>query len=119
MELIFDNNEKQNTNKYLIYAKYLVLRVILIIFVYIQFAFYCAVIAALYYILSNEYIQNTGKEKYCEDISKISKKEITALIGKEDVDVLVGGPPCLGFSLAGKRDNNDNRNNGNNSILIR
>lgn len=46
----------------------------------------------------------------CEDISKISKENIISIIGKERVDVIVGGPPCQGFSLAGKRDHNDDRN---------
>lgn len=29
---------------------------------------------------------------------------------KEDVDLIIGGPPCKGFSMGGKRDPNDPRN---------
>ena len=36
------------------------------------------------------------------------REELSALAGK--VDMLVGGPPCQGFSSAGKRDPNDPRN---------
>ena len=31
-------------------------------------------------------------------------------ISRGDIDLLVGGPPCQGFSLAGRRDKNDPRN---------
>jgi len=37
-----------------------------------------------------------------EDISKISNRDIEQLVGKNKIDVIVGGPPCQGFSLAGK-----------------
>ena len=43
----------------------------------------------------------------CELINKY-KKELKQLKG--DVDLIVGGPPCQGFSLAGLRDHNDIRN---------
>lgn len=36
------------------------------------------------------------------------RKQLTALSG--DVDVLVGGPPCQGFSMAGRRQHDDPRN---------
>lgn len=44
-----------------------------------------------------------------EDISKIDKKFIDSKI-KEHVNGVIGGPPCQGFSLAGKRDEDDVRN---------
>lgn len=44
------------------------------------------------------------------DISKVSASEIKKLIGKQTVDVIVGGPPCQGFSLSGARNFYDKRN---------
>ncbi len=46
----------------------------------------------------------------CEDISKITKEDIIQKIGKKRVDIIIGGPPCQGFSMAGNRDPNDSRN---------
>ena len=36
-----------------------------------------------------------------KDISELKKDEITRLIGNKTIDVIVGGPPCQGFSIAG------------------
>lgn len=41
------------------------------------------------------------------DIRSISERDLAPYIG---VDLMIGGPPCQGFSLAGKRDVNDERN---------
>lgn len=47
-----------------------------------------------------------------EDIRTINKKDILKKIhiDKENIDVIIGGPPCQGFSTVGKRSSNDLRN---------
>lgn len=61
--------------------------------------------------------QNVPEEKIiCNDLSKIFDTKyqdelITIWNSKNvDIDVLIGGPPCQGMSLAGKRLSNDPRN---------
>lgn len=59
------------------------------------------------------YKHNFPKAKIInENIEKISSKKILNTIGKykDDIDVIIGGPPCQGFSLSGKRIINDPRN---------
>jgi len=45
----------------------------------------------------------------CEDITNVSMTILTTLI-KKTVDVVIGGPPCQGFSLAGRRLPDDPKN---------
>ena len=49
---------------------------------------------------------NSLKEELCVYVQKKLKD-----LGKEELDVLIGGPPCQGFSLAGLRLVEDPRNN--------
>jgi DNA (cytosine-5)-methyltransferase 1 len=45
------------------------------------------------------------------DICNITDEQIHSWLNKYgDIDIIIGGPPCQGFSLAGKRDPTDMRN---------
>lgn len=44
------------------------------------------------------------------DIENLTSEIVKAKIGKREIDVIIGGPPCQGFSMAGLRDPNDPRN---------
>lgn len=41
----------------------------------------------------------------CKDITQIKREEVDALTGGAVPDIIIGGPPCQGFSLANKRRN--------------
>ena len=48
------------------------------------------------------YRKNFPAHKLIEDdIKSISNEEIQKLLGNNEVDVIIGGPPCQGFSMAG------------------
>ena len=40
----------------------------------------------------------------CEDLTTFSPQRLAQLLGRERVDVIVGGPPCQGFSTARQVD---------------
>lgn len=46
----------------------------------------------------------------CGDLSAISPDDVKNEFKISDVDVIIGGPPCQGFSVAGKRIIDDKRN---------
>jgi DNA (cytosine-5)-methyltransferase 1 len=55
---------------------------------------------------------NLGLDCMLADLKEISADDIKSHFGIEDgdVDLIVGGPPCQGFSTVGKRDLDDPRN---------
>ena len=64
--------------------------------------------------LSETYERNFKDVRHLtRDILSFDKKEIKELIKNEKVDVIIGGPPCQGFSIAGnigRLEKNDERN---------
>lgn len=51
----------------------------------------------------NTYKANIGEHIICEDINKTDVKDIP------HADIVIGGPPCQSFSLAGNRNADDDR----------
>jgi DNA (cytosine-5)-methyltransferase 1 len=51
-----------------------------------------------------------NSKSICGDIRKITYSDIKKKIGTSAIDVIIGGPPCQGFSLSGPRNFDDPRN---------
>lgn len=54
---------------------------------------------------------HTGAQSICGDITEVTfERDIKPLIDGKKIDVIIGGPPCQGFSLSGPRNFDDPRN---------
>ena len=56
------------------------------------------------------YDANHNHPSLCADLTQLPPDVFHAEHGSPHVDVIVGGPPCQGFSIAGRRKSNDPRN---------
>lgn len=57
-----------------------------------------------------ESYNSNSKKAYCEDLTKLTPEKFNEKYNPKPIDIIVGGPPCQSFSIAGKRDLNDPRN---------
>lgn len=57
--------------------------------------------------------RNHNKPAYKIDLSKVEPEDLLDKIdvNRDELDGIIGGPPCQGFSQAGDRDPDDDRNN--------
>lgn len=59
----------------------------------------------------NTFAKNHNNAKsLCADMTKVGVSEVKKLCSDKKIHVIVGGPPCQGFSMAGKRQPTDPRN---------
>ena len=57
------------------------------------------------------YLKNHPNSKFLtKKIESVDTDDIQKLIGKNKIDIVIGGPPCQGFSISGKRISSDPRN---------
>lgn len=55
-------------------------------------------------------LNHKNAEAFCGDIKNLNKPMLDELLKGQTIDMVIGGPPCQGFSTIGKGEATDNRN---------